>query len=250
MESGRLLRNSQIIILGLCISAATIASSFIIARTSLRIMRFTKEVITVTGSAQQPIRSDYAVWQVSFGRRQATLPEAYRTLKQDLDIVRSYLLSKGVPESELSVSQIFTSTLYKKTEQGYDTNEMEGYRVSQTITVSSRDVDRVTRLSRECTELITNGIGITSQAPQYFYTKLDELKVEMLARATENAKQRAESMAQAAGNRIGILRSAKMGVFQITAPNSTDVSDYGVNDTSSLEKKVMAVVSATFAIEG
>jgi hypothetical protein len=86
-------------------------------------------------------------------------------------------------------------------------------------------------------------------APNYFYTKLDELKIEMLATATENAKQRAENMAKASGNRIGFMRSARMGVFQITSPNSTDVSDSGINDTSSIEKKVTAVVSVTFSIE-
>ncbi len=249
MESGRVLRNSQIIILGLCIAAATIIASMILARASLRIMQFTKEVITVTGSAQQPIRSDFATWQVSFGRRETNLATAYRALKDDMTAVRSYLLSKGVAESELEVSQVFTTTLFKKTSQGYDTHEIEGYRVSQNISVRSYDVDKITRLSRECTELIDKGIALSSQAPEYFYTKLDELKIEMLARATDNAKQRADNMARAAGNRIGLLRSARMGVFQITAPNSTDVSDYGMNDTSSLEKKVMAVVSATFAIE-
>ena len=88
-----------------------------------------------------------------------------------------------------------------------------------------------------------------SSAPEYFYTKLDELKIEMLAKATENAKQRAESMTKATGNKIGFMRSAKMGVFQITPVTSTDVSDWGVNDTTSLYKKVMAVVTVSFAIE-
>jgi len=248
MEGARVLRSSQIIILGLCIAAATIASSFILSRASMKIMRFSREVIRVTGSAQQPIRSDYATWQLKFNRRQSDIAAAYRQLKLDLEHVRSYLLSKGVPENEIDVSQVFTSTLYKKTGQGYDTHEIEAYRVNQTVTVRSHDVDRITRLSRECTELINTGIGITSYAPQYFYTKLDELKVEMLARATQNAKERAEQMASSAGNRIGVLRSAKMGVFQITPINSTAVSDYGINDTSSLDKKVTAVVSATFSI--
>ncbi|HNV24001.1 MAG TPA: SIMPL domain-containing protein, partial [Candidatus Omnitrophota bacterium] len=83
----------------------------------------------------------------------------------------------------------------------------------------------------------------------FFYTKLDELKIEMLAKATENAKVRAESMVKASGNKIGFMRSAKMGVFQITPITSTDVSDYGYNDTSAYDKKVMAVVNASFAIE-
>ena len=73
--------------------------------------------------------------------------------------------------------------------------------------------------------------------------------IEMLARATENARQRAENMAKATGNRIGFMRSAKMGVFQITPVTSTDVSDWGVNDTTSFDKKVMAVVTVSFAIE-
>ena len=81
------------------------------------------------------------------------------------------------------------------------------------------------------------------------YRQLDELKLEMLARATENAKQRAQNMAKATGNHIGPIRSAKMGVFQITPINSTEVADYGVNDLSALDKKVTAVVMATFAIE-
>ncbi len=71
----------------------------------------------------------------------------------------------------------------------------------------------------------------------------------MLAEATKNAKQRAENMVHATGNLIGTMRSARMGVFQITPVTSTDVSDYGENDTSALEKTVMAVVSVTFSIE-
>jgi uncharacterized protein len=99
------------------------------------------------------------------------------------------------------------------------------------------------------TELIDQNIQFESGAPEYFYKKRDELKLEMLAKATENAKSRAANMATATGNKIGFMRSARMGVFQITPITSTDVSDFGINDTSSLEKKVMAVVSVSFAIE-
>ena len=70
----------------------------------------------------------------------------------------------------------------------------------------------------------------------------------MLTKASENARQRAESMVKATGNKIGFMRSAKMGVFQITPANSTEISDYGVNDITSLDKKVTAVVSASFSI--
>ena len=170
-------------------------------------------------------------------------------LQDDLKKVKEYLTAKGVKDDELIISQVETKVLYKKNEKGNDTNQIEGYLLSQGIEVKSYDVQKIDNVSRQSTELIMQGIEFISQAPEYFYTKLAELKIEMLAKATEDAKQRAISMANSTGNKIGAIRSAKMGVFQITPVTSTDVSWYGENDTSSLEKKVMAVVNASFAIE-
>ena len=249
MEEPKGLRNSQIIVLGVCIAVATIVSSLILSQGFLKIAKFTKEVITVTGSAQKEIRSDYIVWRGSFSVRGADLPSAYKTLNEHLGKVKSYLVAKGIKESEIVASQISTETIYKKGDNGMETNDIIAYRLSQSVEVGSRDVEKIGTVSREATELINQGVEFYSQAPDYFYTKLDELKIEMLARATENAKARAENMARATGNRIGLMRSAKMGVFQITSQNSMEVSDYGVNDISSLDKKVTAVVSVSFAIE-
>lgn len=249
METGKFLKNSQIIILGICIAAATIVSSLILSQGFLKIMRFSRELINVTGSAQKNIKSDYVVWKGEFSRRENDLSSVYKNLKTDLEKVKSYLISKGVNEKEIITSQISTATIYKKNDRGNDTNDIQGYCLLQGVEVRSNDVDRITQVSREATELIDQNIKFESQSPEYFYTKLDELKIEMLAKATENAKQRAENMAKATGNKIGFMRSARMGVFQITPLNSTEVSDWGVNDTSSLEKKVTAVVTVSFAIE-
>jgi len=249
MEGGRVLRNSQIIILGICIAAATIISSIILSQGFLKVMKFTREQISVTGSAQKIIKSDYIIWTGSFKRRETDLATAYKKLQDDLVKVKAYLISKGANEKEIIVSQIYTTTVYKKNEKGNDTNDIEGYLLGQNVEIRSGEVDKITQVSRESTELINQGIEFFSGTPEYTYTKLDELKVEMLAKASENAKQRAESMVKATGNKIGFMRSARMGVFQITPVNSTEVSDWGVNDTSSLEKKVTAVVTASFAIE-
>lgn len=249
MEGGRILRNSQIIILGICIAAATIISSVILSGGVLKVMKFTREQISVTGSATKEIQSDYIVWRGTFSRRDALLKTAYEALKADLGKVKTYLSSKGVLDNDIIVYPVVTTTLYKKNEKGYDTNDIEGYKVDQDVEIRSNDVDRVAQVSRESTELIDQGIEFVSPVPQYFYTKLDELKIEMLAKATENAKQRASSMAKSTGNKIGFMRSAKMGVFQITPVTSTDVSDWGENDTTSFDKKVMAVVTVSFAIE-
>lgn len=244
-----MLRNSQIIILGVCIAAATIASSIILSKGFLKITRFIREQITVTGSAQKEIKSDYIVWRSTFSTSQADLKTGYRKLNEDLEKVKKYLVGKGVNENEIIVFQISTSKVYKKNEKGNDTNEIQWYVLAQTIEVRSKEVEKVDKVSREATELIEENIELESQAPEYFYVKLDELKIEMLGKATENAKLRAENMVKATGNKIGSIRSARMGVFQITQITSTDVSDWGINDTTSLEKKVMAVVTASFAIE-
>lgn len=245
----RIFKNTQIIILGLCIAAATITSSFIISHGLLKIMKFKQEQISVTGSAQKEIKSDIITWTCSFSARSENLAGAYKTLSEKLPIVKKYLISKGIPEDQIIVSQIFTTVLYLKNEKGNDTNTIQGYLLSQNIDIRSAEVDKVTEISRDSTELINQGITFVSYAPQYTYTKLDNLKVEMLSEASENARQRAQSMVNATGNKIGFMRSAKMGVFQITPINSTEISDYGVNDTTSLYKKVTAVVSASFAIE-
>jgi hypothetical protein len=249
MENGTFLKNSQIIILGICIAVATIVASVILSQGAMKIMKFTKETITVTGSAQKEIRSDYIVWQAGFSRRESDIRTAYKKLGEDLEKVKAYLVGKGVDENEMIILQIGTTTVYEKTKEGKDTNKIEAYVLGQGIEVRSHDVDKITAVSRESTELINDNIEFVSVAPQYFYTDLDQLKVEMLALATENAKARAESMAKSTGNRVGVIRSAKMGVFQITPVTSTDVSWYGDNDTSSLDKKVMSVVNVSFAIE-
>jgi hypothetical protein len=115
--------------------------------------------------------------------------------------------------------------------------------------VRSNDVDKIGQIAREATELINQGILIESMAPEYTYTQLGGLKIEMLAEAAKDAKVRAEQIAQSTGSSIGSVRSARMGVLQITPADSNEVSDSGMNDTSSLEKDITAVVNIGFAVD-
>ncbi|HAZ10309.1 MAG TPA: SIMPL domain-containing protein [Candidatus Omnitrophica bacterium] len=248
MEGIKVLRSTQIIILGVCFVVATIVSTVIFSQGLIKIKKFSSEVIKVTGSAEKNIVSDYMVWTSSFSRKDLKMVDAFSKLKEDLVMVKEYLSNNGVTQEELIIYPVATEVLYKKTEKGTNTNEIEGYRLTQGLEMRSKDVTKTTDISRRSTELIEKGIEFMSYAPEYFYTKLPELKLEMLAEATSNAKKRAEQMAVSTGNKIGVMRSARMGVFQITPVNSFDVSDYGYNDTSSLEKKVNAVVNVEFAI--
>ena len=242
------LRNAQIVILGICFVVAAVGSAVILTDGLVKFKKASAEVINVTGSAEKKIISDYAVWTADFSARDQQLKNAFAKVKEDTIKVRAYLASKGIKEDELIVSQVTTSIIYKKNEKGTDTNVIETYLVDQGIEVRSGDVNKITAVSRESTELIEQGIQFVSDAPQYLYTKLSELKLDMLAAASADAKNRAGRIASASGNKVGRIRSANMGVFQITPVNSTEVSNWGSNDTSSLEKKVFAVVHADFAI--
>jgi len=248
MEGVKFLKSTQIIILGICFALATIFSTIILSQALMKAKKFSTEVIDVTGSAEKYLASDKIVWTASFSRRAPQLVAAFKELKSDLKEVMDYFKAKGVKEEEVVISPVSSEILYKKDEKGNDTNEIEGYVLTQGIEIESRDVTRVSEVSRNSTELIEKGIEFISAAPQYFYTRLAELKLEMLAEASRDARERAERMVSAAGNKIGPMRSARMGIFQITPANSYEISDWGMNDTSSLEKKVTAVVHAQFAI--
>jgi hypothetical protein len=206
-------------------------------------------IITVTGSAERAIKSDLVVWNGVFSRRSTTLADAFAATKSDLEQVQAVLKAKGVQGDEITVMPLSVNTFYAVDNYGRETSRVSGYGLTQSVEVRSNRVDEITAISRESAELINMGVEFQSMPPQYFYTKLNELKIGMLAEATENAKKRAEQIAAQGGGKLGPLRASRMGVFQITPVHSTEVSDYGISDTSSLEKKITAVVNAEFAIK-
>ncbi|MCM8756688.1 MAG: SIMPL domain-containing protein, partial [Candidatus Omnitrophica bacterium] len=113
MEGLKVLRSTQIIILGICFVIATIASTVIFSNGLLQIRKFSSEVITVTGSAEKKIVSDYIVWKGEFSRRAPELKSAYVMLQEDLTKVKEYLTSQGVEDYELVILPVNTKVLYK-----------------------------------------------------------------------------------------------------------------------------------------
>ncbi len=206
------------------------------------------DAITVTGSAKRRITSDLVLWNAGVSVQASQLADSYKQLSDNIPRIKQYLLSKGIPEDNMTVSSITTTTIKRRDADGNETSEITGYSLTQRIEVRSSDVAKIAQVAREATELINQGILIESGSPQYYYTKIGDLKVEMLGEAAKDAKERAERIASSTGNSIGAVRSARMGVLQITAADSTDVSDYGVYDTSTIEKDMTAVVNASFAV--
>ena len=211
------------------------------------------DTISVTGKAEHNFEADLIQWRVIFQRLAPTTQEGYRQLKQDARTVKAYLQSKGVKEEEMVLSSVESyenySTVYNEA-KGETVQIPQGMRVSQAIIIKSTDIDRIATVSREVTDLLEQGIDLASANPEYLYTKLSDLKLKLIADATADGYKRAVKIADNSAADVARLRSAKLGVFQITAENSTDeYSGGGAFDTSSRRKTASITIKLDYGID-
>jgi len=210
------------------------------------------EAISVTGLASKDFTSDLIVWSGSFSRKAADLKEAYKNLITDRQVIQSYLESKGIVNKEILFSSVSINRDYNSIYNADGTRKeiFTGYTLSQKVEISSRSVEQVEKIAREVTEIINKDIEFYSNPPDYYYTRLDELKIQMLAAAAANARQRAESIARNAGSSLGSLKNADMGIFQITARNSAeDFAWGGTFNVSSKEKTARITIKTSYFVK-
>lgn len=205
--------------------------------------------ISVKGYAEKNISSDKASWTGSLETQAKTLQEAYRQLEQHREQLQLFLAGKQLPTAEISFSTVYTENQHELNQHGYPSGTITGYILRQNVTVESSEVDKVVAISTESSDLIRQGINFQSQQPQFFNSKIESLKLEMLGEAARNAYERAEQLAKNTGSRVGKLTYASQGVFQITSVNSNEVSDYGTYDSFAREKTIKAVVTVNFTID-
>ena len=234
---------------GLTVLSLSLITSTLVGSSAIREFKAANDVLVVTGSAKRPIRSDYIILSLSVSSQEPTAKAAYQSLKIQIEQVKDYLKQQQVPDNAITLSPISTYAIPRRSSNGIDTGQILAYRLSQRLKIRSDDVEKYSELSQQLNELIEGGINLVVSQPQYLYTKLSQLRVEMVAEATKDAKARASAIAKTTGNQVGTVRSAKTGVFQLTSRHSTAVSDYGIYDTSSLEKDITAVVSVQFSLK-
>lgn len=230
---------------GLFLAAGLVLAALVVARAWLHIAE--SQTITVTGSARKNVKSDLIVWRGTATAERETLAAAQKDLSSSVVKVEAFCRERGL--TNYTVSAIAIQEFAARNNEAGMAGKTIGYKLSQSVEIASPEVERVERFSRASSELVAQGVVFLSGAPQYIYTKANETKVEMLAEATKDALARAEQIAQQGGRQIKGLRSAKMGVFQITPLYSSEVRWEGVSDTTALEKTITAVVTATFSMK-
>lgn len=237
------------------VAVALVLATYIASSTWERVrVRPVTRTIEVTGSAKKRIVSDLIEWSAQIEAHAGDRKEAYRILHDGATKTQEFLLKHGVPQAEISLSSASLQENFEAEYVGTGENRIErqvskGFDASQTIKISSTNVAQVEKLSREVTQLLEEGINVTSFDPSYFYTKLGDVKIEMLAEASKDARTRAENIiASAGGAELGKLRTADMGVINVNPANSSETSWEGNNDTTSLEKDVIAIVHVTYGL--
>jgi len=212
--------------------------------------------LKVAGSAKKRIVSDLIEWHANVQTKAADRAAGYRQLNKHVAAAVAYLKGEGIKADEIRVSSAATSELveYETVVEGLQKVRKrvhKGWSIGQNISVRSTDIKRVERVSREITKLLEKGIVISSSRPLYHYTKLGDVKVEMLAAASENARLRAQKIVEAGGGEteLGKLIGVRTGVINVNPANSSQTSWQGNNDKSSYEKDIITVVHLTFELK-
>ena len=230
---------------GLFLAAGLVCSAML--GTSAWVKIKNSQFVTVKGSVQKNIESDLAVWSGSFLVEAETLLDAQHKIQANRGIVAKFLGAAGVTNFTFAPIGIEELRATQKSADGFVSQRTVGYRLSQTVSVESADVDRLDRL--DSTPLVEQGVIFTVASPQFIYSKAGDTKIEMLAEATKDARARAEQIATQGGRDIARLHDADQGIFQITPQHSIVTSWQGENDTTSRQKTITAVVTATFLLK-
>jgi hypothetical protein len=206
------------------------------------------QTINVTGSAKKSIVSDLGILRLSVNVDEVNQLEAYQQLKKQVPMLMNYLLANGFEKNLMNtmVMNIYPNFLYNEAGNQIGIRSFTG---TQTIEVQSNNVSLIKNTSLDVVSLLEKGISVTVNPPEYYYTKLSAIKIDIQADAAKDAMIRGRRIVEATGRKLGVLTNARMGVLQITPENSNVTSDYGVNDVSSIRKEITAVVNANFLIK-
>jgi len=201
-------------------------------------------IATVRGLAERDVKANIASWSVNFEASYNTLSKAYELANESKGKVTAFLKESGFAEEEITPNAL---TVYKREDRdnvGNITNTT--YQISGSVVVRTEDVDKVSAATQKVGDLVGQGVLLTSSFPQYFYTKLNDVKPEMLGEATRNARTAAEQFAKDANAKVGNINSAGQGAFTLSP---RDAGENGGDESGSMYKKVRVVTTISFYLE-
>ncbi len=247
---------AALLALGIC--AGLLGGAAILGR-SLQEIRKGERYVTVKGVAERDVKADLAVWAIKLRVASADLGEAGRAMEAARGKVLEFLSGKGFAADEIAGQDLRVSDRQAADFGGANMRDMLRYVVEATITLRSKNVDRVQQVSRMTDELVRAGVVLSSKndwqspGPRFMFTQLNAIKPEMLADATKSARAAAVQFAADSGSAVGTIRRASQGLFSITdrdqnAPGQVEGGgqDSGESDPN---KRVRVVVTVDYFLE-
>jgi hypothetical protein len=240
-----------LVAIALAIAIAVPITASILAN-AVRDVKRQRDTISVTGSARHPIQADFGIWRLTVSSQKRSPAAAARTLRTKVAAVEGFLSDHGIAEDETRKPPLSVERTTERIPTGRRRpafREIPAWLVRQSFTISTEELDELEETAAGVDELLLAGIDVGVSEIQYLSRQLTEARFEALEKATADARRRAETIASGLGGELGAVRKVDLGVYQIVPRNSTEVSDYGINDTGSREKEVVSVVTVTFAVD-
>lgn len=204
--------------------------------------------ITVTGTASENATADNAVWNLNLNESQATLASSVKKIDASADALKKYLLDGGINADQIELGPINSNAVMEYI-NGNPTGRILSYQAYRTVTVRTKNVDLVSKLSNDIGTLLATGVNVGNYGPSYYLSTLDSMRAKLLAAAMKDAQSRAKAITEAVGGEVGELLSVSSGPTQVTTKNSLDRAAGGVYDLSTIEKTVNVTLSASFKTE-
>jgi uncharacterized protein len=204
------------------------------------LLRFkgTERVVTVKGLAEREVAADTAIWPIRFNAADDELEALYATLERQGALVTRFLTEAGFASEEITQSP---PAIVDRRAQGYGNPTAQDLRYAGnvTVTVYTREVERVRQAMRGLTALGKQGIAIAGQdygvRTEFLYTALNDIKPAMIEDATRNAREVATKFAQDSESRLGKIRKASQGLFSIQDRDSNTPHIKKVRVVSTVE---------------
>jgi hypothetical protein len=225
------------------VAVAVVITGFVVAD-AVRDVKRARDTITVTGSARHPISADIVHWSLAVSADAPRPEDAVRRLHARVKAVRGFLAAAGLPASAATEPPISTGTIVRRVHG----RRMPAILLVQRFRISSSQIDKVEGIAARAGDLLAQGIPVSTGGLSYIASELTSARLAALKDAVADAHRRAETIVEGIGGKLGAVKRAQLGVYQVVPRNSTEISDYGINDTTSREKDVYAVVSVTFRV--
>ncbi|MFL0428009.1 SIMPL domain-containing protein [Moraxella sp. 179-F 1C4 NHS] len=241
-----------LIIFGIILALGLIAAAFVLGTQFKNLKQ--SGTITVKGLAEAPYKANLAQIQMGVSAWGQDYAGALANGKNDFKALQQFVASKGFSVSSQNVTPISVEPYNEDyvDEQGQTRTRQNGYKATQTLSISSQELNKITNMLAQVQNYRISHESVTFEKPQYLLNDLEKIKHDLIAKATDDANKRAEEFAKTGHAKVGVMRSASQGSFNILDAHNrdTDDSDYGgTYDKDGVDKLVRLVVTIDYAIE-